>query len=260
MRSRRQIQETQLNMFNLNKFGLRLCLESLVKYLAFDKCCLAKVIFTYYIYLIVDESAARDKNRYSGENNALVSAYFLLQSIWSGPARLQELPQTALLPFHAPFANPTYPAPIIGKYVDVESTVRMVVFPRSTIFSRVVRLYVSSPRILENYSIFHTIKFFFLYFKFITCLLLPNLLRRNKILHVFCHWAMSNWTESRCCATRDKILSLSLATHSLFLCCLLSSHFSQLASCATLASAASPRCCCCCCLRRLHTAHCTSIH
>lgn len=58
--------------------------------------------------------------------------------------------------------TPTYPAPIIGKYVDVESTVRMVVFPRSTIFSRVVRLYVSSPRILENCSIFHTIQFFFL--------------------------------------------------------------------------------------------------
>lgn len=130
----------------------------------FDKCCLAKVILSYYIYLIVDESAARDKNRYSGEEKCTCICLFFSFAIhlkWPGtPAGA--LPQQYFCRSTPLSPTPTYPAPIIGKYVDVESTVRMVVFPRSTIFSRVVRLYVSSPRILENCSIFHTIQFFFL--------------------------------------------------------------------------------------------------
>jgi len=50
-------------------------------------------------------------------------------------------PPTGTHPFGPLPLRSTHPAGLItGRYVEVESTVRMVVFPRSTIFSRVVRL------------------------------------------------------------------------------------------------------------------------
>lgn len=129
----------------------------------FDKCCLAKVIFTYYIYLIIllTNQLPEIKIDTLERKMHLYLPIFSFAIHLKRPGTPAGAPPTDFLAFHAPFPNPTYPAPIIGKYVDVESTVRMVVFPRSTIFSRVVRLYVSSPRILENYSIFHTMKIFF---------------------------------------------------------------------------------------------------
>lgn len=75
----------------------------------FDKCCLAKVIFTYYIYLIVDESAARDKNRYSGEKNALVSAYFFFCNPFEVARHACRSAPNRLSGFPRPFPQPHLP-------------------------------------------------------------------------------------------------------------------------------------------------------
>lgn len=83
--------------------------------------------------------------------------------------------------------------------------------------------------------------------------------RLIKILHVFCSTGKCQ-TEpesgrwARCCTTRCS-RSLTQHTLSLLLSVMLSlSHFAQLASCATLASAVSPRCCCCLRATSRHTA------
>lgn len=147
------------------------------------------------------------------KKNALVSAYFFFCNPFEVARHAcRSAPPTVFVPFYAPFANPHLPSShhwqvrgcgVHGAYGGISPQHNFLACSAS------VCLLTAHPWKLFNFS-HYTI--FFFNFKFVTCLLLPNLLRRNKILHVFCHWAMSNWTESWCCATWDKILALSRNT------------------------------------------------